>query len=244
MKTIAFLHGWGMHAGVFRELCDELSRDFAIWAPDLPGYAGAPACEPYTLEQLVAAVSRNAPERAHVVGWSLGAQVALLWAKKRPQQVDRLALIAATPCFMQRDDWPSAMKPSVLETFSRAVAEDIRGALQRFLSLQAQGDEAAKHVAKTLRTIVGARPLPELAVLEHGLRLLRDVDLRGVLSEVRQQTLVIHGDRDELVPLAAGQYLARSVPNGVLQTIPRSAHAPFVSNGQAIARLLAEHFDE
>ena len=242
MRTVVLLHGWGMHAGVFRELAGALSPEFATWAPDFPGYGGTPACAPYTLEQLVATISREAPERAHVLGWSLGAQVALMWARTTPQQVERLALIAATPCFAQRDDWMLAIDAQVLGAFSRAVMEDPRGALQRFISLQAQGDDHAKHVAKTLRAMLSARPLPERVALEHGLRMLHDVDLRGVLSDVRQQTLVIHGDRDELAPLAAGQYLARNLSRGTLHVVGGAGHAPFISNRWTIERLVAEHF--
>jgi pimeloyl-[acyl-carrier protein] methyl ester esterase len=242
MKTIAFLHGWGMHAGVFRELGDRLSREFAIWVPDLPGYGGTPVCQPYRLEQLVAEISRKAPERSHAVGWSLGAQLALSWAHTKPRQVERLALIAATPCFTRRPDWPAGLDASVLDAFGRNVAEDVRGALQRFVSLQAQGGDDANRVAKTLRAMLSARPLPELAALEHGLRLLREIDLRGVLSGVCQETLVIHGDRDELVPVAAAKYLARCLPHATLELVPEAAHAPFISNEQAVSRLLAEHF--
>jgi pimeloyl-[acyl-carrier protein] methyl ester esterase len=242
MKTIAFLHGWGMHSGVFAALCDELSRDFVIWAPDLPGYGGTRVCGPGTLERLVAEISTNAPERSHAVGWSLGAQVALSWAHTKPRQVERLAVIAATPCFTRRGDWAFGLDANVLETFRRAVSEDARGALQRFVSLQAEGDDHAKDVSKTLRAMLNARPLPELAALDDGLSLLRDTDLRRSLSDVRAQTLVIHGDRDELVPVAAGEYLARRLPYGTIQLVPGAAHAPFISNPQAIARSLAEHF--
>lgn len=242
MKTIAFLHGWGMHSGVFEPLCDELSRDFAIWAPDLPGYGGTSVCEPYTLDRLVAEISSKAPGRSHAVGWSLGAQVALSWARTKPRQVERLALIAATPCFTRRDDWRSGLDADVLETFGHGVSEDPRAALQRFVSLQARGDGDAKYVTKTLRATLSTRPLPELAALEYGLRLLHEIDLRRSLSEVCQQTLVIHGDRDELTPVAAGEYLARCLPCATLELVPGAAHAPFISNRQAVARSLAEHF--
>ena len=38
-------------------------------------------------------------------------------------------------------------------------------------------------------------------------------DLRSVLERIRQPVLVIHGARDAVVPLAAGEYLARALPN-------------------------------
>jgi pimeloyl-[acyl-carrier protein] methyl ester esterase len=90
--------------------------------------------------------------------------------------------------------------------------------------------------------MLSARPLPDLTALEEGLRLLRETDLRDVLADVRQPTLVIHGDRDELVPFAAGEYLRRCLPHGALQAIPGAAHAPFVSAPDDIARRIAEHF--
>jgi pimeloyl-[acyl-carrier protein] methyl ester esterase len=59
--------------------------------------------------------------------------------------------------------------------------------------------------------------------------------LRGVLQAVAQDVFVIHGDRDALVPLAAGEYLARTLARANLCVIEGAAHAPFVAQPDKVA---------
>ena len=241
MKNIVLLHGWGMNAAVFDELSQHLAREFRVYALDLPGCGGSETCEPYELDELARRISANAPARCQVVGWSLGAQVALSWARANDRQVETLTLLAATPCFVTREDWTAGVEPAALEDFERAVATDGRNTLRRFISLQAQGDEAHKRVVQKLRNAVEACALPAAGVLVEGLRILASSDLRDLLSAIRQRCLVVHGERDQLVPIAAAVDLARRLPRARLQVVPGAAHAPFVSDPRALSRLLAEH---
>ncbi|HEV7803330.1 MAG TPA: alpha/beta hydrolase, partial [Burkholderiales bacterium] len=79
--------------------------------------------------------------------------------------------------------------------------------------------------------------------LQRGLDVLIDTDLRAVLREIGTEALVIHGERDALVPLAAAEYLASRLPRGRLAIVPGAAHAPFVSDAQTVADLMVEFFD-
>ena len=42
--------------------------------------------------------------------------------------------------------------------------------------------------------------------------------------------LVIHGERDQLVPVGAARYLAEHLPQARLEIIPRAGHAPFLTH--------------
>ena len=63
-------------------------------------------------------------DRIGLVGWSLGGEVALAWARRAPRQVRRLALIATTPCFTSKSGWTCATSPAVLQEFGRSLAAD------------------------------------------------------------------------------------------------------------------------
>lgn len=243
-RDLVLLHGWGMHAGIWSDLARELAPFFRVHAVDLPGYGGSAMCDPYTLDQMAALLARQLPQRCLVCGWSLGGQVALAWAALAPQQVTRLALIATTPCFTQRSDWPHAVAADVLRAFAEGLRTDCDGTLKRFLSLQARGDKQAKQVVLQLKECLSAREKPGPGVLGHGLKILLNADLRDRLSAVAQPTLVVHGDRDTLAPLAAGEHLSRSLPNARLVEVCGAAHAPFVSDAQDTGALLKRFFDE
>ena len=240
MKPLVLLHGWGMSASVFDPLCNRLRWRYRTCAIPLAGYGGAPACEPYDLEGLAKAAACAAPERALVIGWSLGAQVALAWAHAVPRQVDKLVLIGATPCFTQREDWSHAIDAGMLHDFSRALQGDCERTLQRFASLQARGEHDSKGVARTLRAAAPADT--GVTTLQRGLDVLLETDMRDVLPSITLSVLVVHGARDALAPAAAGAYLAGTLPNARLHLIEGAAHAPFVAHTNTVADAIEDFF--
>jgi pimeloyl-[acyl-carrier protein] methyl ester esterase len=129
-----------------------------------------------------------------------------------------------------------------MRAFFASLAKDTEGTLTRFISLQAQGDSKAKHVRTRLRASLAARPAPPVDVLQHGLHILDTADLRGVLGAIAQPALVVHGERDKLVPMAAAAYLAHALASGKLRVVPGASHAPFVSDPDAVSAFIAEHF--
>jgi pimeloyl-[acyl-carrier protein] methyl ester esterase len=244
MSDAVLVHGWGMPSTVFDELADALATRHRVHAPDLPGYGARPATEPYALEGVASALATCAPARCDLVGWSLGAQIALAWAHARPRQIGRLVLIAATPSFLRRAAWPAGVEETTLDEFAQAVDEDRARGLARFAALQAHGDKHARSVVERLRMRLRERPLPPLAVLQAGLELLRATDLREALPAISAPSLVIHGDRDSVTPLAAGERLADALPYARLAIVAGAAHAPFVSRPAAVARLVLDHLDD
>lgn len=240
MKTLVLLHGWGMRPAVFESLSARLAPRYRVHSMPLAGYDGSPPCDPYELRTLAQSVARAAPERCLVAGWSLGAQVALEWARTVPHQVERLVLIGATPCFAQREDWSPAIEAQVLRDFAVALACDCEGTLKRFVSLLAQGDRESKAVARVLRACLTAQPAVDVCTLQQGLDVLLETDLRGVLQTIGHDVLVIHGEHDALVPPAAGEYLANTLPRARLAVIGGAAHAPFISDVDSVARAMQE----
>ncbi len=241
---LVLLHGWASHAQVFRGLARALEKRFRVQVMPLPGYGNAAPCAPYTLEHIADTLAASAPQQCSVVGWSLGAQVALTWAQRAPKQVKRLALLAATPSFTQRSGWPHAVTPVVMRQFTSAIGRDCPSVLRRFVALQSLGDKQAVRVAHKLRTALFTNPLPAQAVLESGLEILRTADLRVLLPSIQQPTVLIHGEHDAVTPWRAGEVLGETLPNARFHKISGAAHAPFLSDPNTVAALLHEFLDE
>lgn len=241
---IVLLHGWASHPQVFRVFARALDAHARVQVPALPGYDGSAACTPYTLERIAQSLAAAAPRHCTVLGWSLGAQVALAWARQAPQQVERLVLIAATPCFAERADWPNGVSALTLRQFTSALQRDVGVLLRRFVALQGQGDARAASVAHKLRTALFTHPLPAPVALAAGLEILRVVDLRGMLPAINQPVLVIHGERDAVTPCAAGEALAALLPHAQFEKIAGAGHAPFLSQPEAIAARVVAFIDE
>lgn len=227
-KTV-FLHGWGLHGGIWQPTVARLAGIDAL-TPDLPGYGVSAMVEPYTAEGLADALAAQVAGPAIVVGWSLGGMAALAWAARHPQQVQALVLVATNPAFVNRPDWQRGLTPELLAGFASALAADYRATVLRFLSLQARGGDAARAVIAHLRASVFERGDPRPEALAAGLELLRDTDLRNAAGTVRCPTLIIQGDHDGLCPAAAGEWLAAEIPGARLARHPHAAHAPFLSH--------------
>jgi pimeloyl-[acyl-carrier protein] methyl ester esterase len=241
-RDLVLIHGWGTHGRVWSELADDLAQHFRVHVVDLPGCGESADCDPYSVDHVAAALARDMPPRCGVVGWSLGGQIALAWARKAPRQIERIALIATSPCFARRRDWPHAVSGELLQEFGRALTADALGTLRRFFSLQALGDERTRDVVARLRACLKQGGAPSPAALAGGLNILLEADQRAELAAISQPVLVLHGERDRVAPLGAGEHLSRSLPNAELIVIPGAAHAPFVTALPEVSAHLTRFF--
>ena len=187
-----------------------------------------------------AALADSLPDGCILCGWSLGGMLALQAALLAPQRCSGLILVGSTPSFTQRADWPHAQPPALLDTFSDAISMDAGAALQRFIALLNQGDAQARVHGRAMLKQLLASELPATASLLDGLRWLRDVDLRARIPSIATPTLLIHGGRDPLMPLAAAQWLKNELPQARLEIFPNAAHAPFLADPERFTTLLSD----
>jgi pimeloyl-[acyl-carrier protein] methyl ester esterase len=234
VKDLVLLHGWGIRGAAFGELSQRLRETCAVLPLDLPGYDGPERPEPYTLERLVTHVAARAPRRCTVLGWSLGALIALAWAAAAPAQVEGLVLVGATPCFVQKADWRHGVGPDVFALFAQDVRSDRERALRRFAALCAHGDADVKTVARALQSAI-PDSRTALETLQDGLRILLESDLRELLPRIPQPVLLVHGEEDPLATLAAATCMAATLPRAQLERVAGAGHAPFVTHAAPIA---------
>jgi pimeloyl-[acyl-carrier protein] methyl ester esterase len=264
---LLLIHGWGMHGGMWSGVAEQLAQNFSVMAVDLPGHGYSvnnakgkdqgkrskgqdlvlPLTldpSPFALDTIVDELSAQFNFPLAVCGWSLGGQIALRWAMRHPQQVERLVIVASTPCFVRLVDWKHALSVEILEEFAVNLQQNYALTLKRFLALQVRGSEQEREILAELRDRIFRRGEPDLGALQSGLDALRGSDLRGELPEIKQPALVLAGERDTLIPLQASQYLASNTPNGRLAVIGGAAHAPFLSHPDEFVRHVVNFLNE
>ncbi len=232
---LVLLHGWGLHGGVWDAFVPLLEDAFRVTRIDLPGHGYSAWSGETTLDALAGAVLSAAPARAHWAGWSLGGMIALRAALLQPARVSTLVSIASSPCFVRKPDWQSAMLPQLLDSFASDLEQDYVRTLNRFLALQVRGSAHATDVLKRLRQTLLARGQPRPEGLRAGLEVLRSSDLRAGLPHLHCPALLLMGERDTLVPPAAGRAAAALLPGARLAVIAAAGHAPFVAAPDAVA---------
>jgi len=159
---LVLLHGWALHGGMWGPWLDRLATHARLHVIDLPGHGRSPWTDDAPdLAALARAVATHVPRGAGVLGWSLGGMVALELARMRPGQLGALVLVATTPSFLVRDDWPHGMKPEVLDGFATGLDQDFRRTIANFLALQTWGDERASEALRTLRANLASHGEPD-----------------------------------------------------------------------------------
>jgi pimeloyl-[acyl-carrier protein] methyl ester esterase len=242
--VLVAIHGWSLSGGwLLDALPVAILAGRRALAPDLRGHGRSSNAGSFTLDELardlVAAFDARAVERAVVLGWSLGAQVALAAMPLLRGRVAGLALVSATARFTEGVGWPHGLPERTLAALARQVERDAARATARFhdgmfLPGELDGAAAARAVALRART-----PLPSPVALRAGLDVLGEADLRAALASVDVPALVVHGERDPICLPGAGRALAAALPRAALAVVPGAGHAPFLSRPDAFERALA-----
>jgi len=188
-----------------------------------------PVSAPYLLDDMasdvVGLLDALHIEKAHLVGASMGGGIAQILATHRPQRVLSLTSIMSTT-------GDSALPPpepqAMAAVFQRPPADlhrYVEHYVQTWRILRAgefpeEGPRdrarAARNHARGLNPAGAARQL--LAILASGSR-------RRALHNVSAPTMVIHGDADPLVPLAAGVDTAEHIAGAELLVLEGMGHA-------------------
>lgn len=239
--TLVLLHGWGLHGGLWGPLIDALAENFTVVLVDLPGhgYSGTP--QSLTVDAMTQAVSsalESLGRPAMVLGWSMGAFVAFELARRYPDRFERLVWIAGTPSFVRRAGWAVGMDPQTLESFADGLRKDYRATLKRFISLNG-GMGTDRPLLKTMQQQAFERGDVDVSILDQGLTILRDADIRDVLAESTMPMLMIQGSHDRLVHPDTVSAVAGLRDIESLQ-IEGAGHAPFLTEPALIAQAVRE----
>jgi pimeloyl-[acyl-carrier protein] methyl ester esterase len=241
--SIALVHGWAMHGGLFAPLVERLRDRFTLHLVDLPGHGHArDSTTPLDPHALSGALVDAVPG-AVWLGWSLGGQFALRAALDHPDRVRGLVMLASSPRFVTGDDWPHGVKPTLFRDFGDALSKDFRGTLDGFLALEALGSASAQEELRALRRQAFERGEPAPQALLRGLELLDAFDARDELPRLRVPSLWIAGRRDRLVPAGAMPTAAALAPQATSLVIRDAGHAPFLGAADEVADAVATFAD-
>jgi pimeloyl-[acyl-carrier protein] methyl ester esterase len=162
------------------------------------------------------------------------------WALQRPEQLEGLILVSATPKFVNSADWDHGIQQEIFDQFADGIQSNYQPAMTRFLTLQAQGGDDVRETVRELKQHFFQRPAPSLAALEAGLALLQNNDLRRDVVGIKVPTLIMHGARDRIAPPDAGRWLSTHM-NTTLELQQNASHAPFLSHPQWFTDTLTMH---
>ena len=230
--NVVLLHGWGMHGGLWGQFGEQLANEFQTHTIDLPGFGFSKDVEnDYTLDSLSEVVEEyinNLNSSVTLIGWSLGGLIGQNILKRKEVTLERIVLVATTPCFTKKDSWDAAMDQSVFNGFSKDLKLDYKKTLKRFLSLQTRGSDLAREDLRELNNKLNERGEPNIKALEKGLDILSNSDLR-LKDKNEMPVMIVLGEKDTLVPIEVVSEFEKSFSNLKKLILNKSGHAPFIS---------------
>ncbi len=196
-----------------------------------------PTSEPYTIADLAddaaAFLGALGIAKSHIVGISMGGFISLELALRHPEMVDKLVLVStsgggitnvpASPVL-----WSGFFRREKLDAGERAR--------KTYTRIMGPGF-AANHpeVMEEIVQIARYRPMTAEAY-SHQLRACLRHNAAFRLNQIHAPTLVIHGDKDLLVPTANGRRLGRRIAGAKLLIYPGSGHVPIIEQPEQFNR--------
>ncbi|MBK9088360.1 MAG: alpha/beta hydrolase [Holophagales bacterium] len=232
--VLVLLHGAGDQAAAWSIVAPKLLPGRTLVVPDLAGHGdSAPEKGPLAVETLLAGLSavldEVAPkERVTIVGNSLGAWLATLWAKDHPERVERIVLVNGGPL-------KHVAEGLTLQPKDRAEARKAVDALRDPGSIR-----VPDFVLDDVVRLAATGPIARLAAASDGME--RFV-LDGRLGEVKVPVEIVWGASDRMMPLSYAERMRAELPRVRLTQLPRCGHVPQqecpAAFAEALGRLLA-----
>lgn len=248
-RPVILLHALGEDSSQWLAVLRALAPHYRLFALDLPGLAGMGRPPRYTSEWfasfLAAFIEDVTSGEVALVGNSFGGLVALKLALSQRECVAALGLVASIGLGVEVS--PLLQLPTL-----PGVGE--MGALWTNNPL----GRAQLLVARSALVFGDPRRVPAAWLAQQANLVRRPGFVAGVLAALRAEvdlygqrdvvvdelprldvpTLVVWGDRDQVVPIAHGQRAAARLPQGSLDVLPGCGHLPPVEQPESFVAAL------
>ena len=235
--AVIFLHGFMSHADVFLRIFPEHAKSFHVFAIDVigMGYSDKPDYDyhsPVCAKQLADFMNAVGLKKASVVGTSFGSRIVSRFAIDYPDYVEKLTLVS--PAGLRFD--PVRGKRLIknhLEDHDESTWEGAAAAMRLIVNEEFMFDDAIAS-RKNAQSQPGAKEAyPHLAV--HHLPETAELSLISAedYKSIDVPALVIKGVRDDLTDTLLAEEIAGLMPQGRVEFIKNSIHAPYLERPDA-----------
>lgn len=174
------------------------------------------------IDDLKAVMQAAGSESATIFALSEGGPVSILFAATYPQKVKRLILFGAMAKFWGTDDYPHMAHIKYMDK-----------AIENVASNWGKGNFAALAGPKggfNSETQLLLGKMERMASSPSGVKKFMAanslIDVRPILTDVQQNTLVIQRRHDQMVRRGNGRYFADNIVNATYLELPTSSHLP------------------
>jgi class 3 adenylate cyclase len=160
------------------------------------------------IEDIDAVLNAAGSRRSSLFAAVDGSPICLLYATAHPERVDSLVLFNPSARYLADDDYPIGFTPESVDL----VIDFIRTnwGTEEFLTLASPAGAADPLRRALLARHFRASVTPRTAAAQYDY-LLRNLDIRPMLSIIRAPTLVLSTDNPSFLPASHGRYVAEHI---------------------------------
>ncbi len=249
-RPLILIHGWPLALWSFEHQLTELpAQGLRCIAYDRRGFGKS--SKPWkgydydTLADDLAAVLEQLDLRdVTLAGFSMGGgEVVRYFSRHGGRRVSKIVLISATtPFLLKNEDNPDGVDQTVFDEMARMLQTDRPNFLANFSKQLLGGGMLNLSISAAMldwvrNMALEASPVATLA----SLRSFSETDFRNEMARITTPALIIHGDADRNVPMAAtSAQAARLIPNARFLTYPKAPHGLFLTDKERLNRDLAD----
>ena len=232
--AILVLHGWGGSSDSWREVLKILSGNYKVVVPDLPGFGKTPP-PPRVWERkdyidfILSFLESLKINTFFLVGHSFGGSLAVMLSKRCPERIKKIIFLDASG--IKHKVNPKTMMIFWMARIGNAVFSPKH--LRRF-------KDAARNLFYVFlrnRDYVKAK-----GIMRDTIKNVFAQDLLPELSGVKNQTLIVWGEIDRMVPLKYGRIFNEKIAGSVLKTLPKVGHSPHLEVPEELSRIISSFF--
>ena len=229
-KPFLILHGWSSKSDKWEEVAKILGqKGFKVVIPDLPGFGKSDMPEiPWNLDNYVNFIEEFTKiinlEKFILASHSFSGGISIKFSVKNPNKVEKLFLLA--PACIRRDSFKKRFFRVFSKLFKIFSFIPGYGLLRKAFYKFAVRKSDYQHTDGIMK--------------ETYLKIINE-DLSGVLNLVKTKTIIIWGDKDDIVPLEQGKEINKKISNSKLVIIPGANHALEIKTPEALASNILEN---
>ena len=174
------------------------------------------------IDDLKAVMQAVGSESATIFALSEGGPVSILFAATYPQKVKRLVLFGAMAKFWGDDDYPHMAHIKYMDKAIENVASNWG---KGYFAAQA-GPKGGFNPETQLLLAKMERMASSPSGVKKFMAANSLIDVRPILPDVKQHTLVIQRRHDQMVRMGNGRYFADNIVNATYIELPTSSHLP------------------
>lgn len=239
-QPVILLHGLGGCSDKWTSVIDKLSVLYRVVAPDIIGYGQSdkPVVN-YTPGYMVSFVKKfiiaTDLKMPHIVGASLGGQVAIQFAAKYARYMSKLVLVS--PAGMMGQSTPA------LDQYIMAALYPRESSISHALQLMGGGKEPPSKALVHLFMTNMKRPNAKMAFMSSLLCFKNSNTVHTHLKNVVAPTLLVWGDDDSIIPISYASKFTSTLQNCTFTAIPDCGHTPYVQYPELFSKILSDFFD-